>query len=58
MSKLQTASPRFIIEVTAIDKPWISGADTSREFPKLREFLNENYSVTIQKDEYVIYERK
>ena len=58
MSKLQTASPRFIIEVTAIDKPWISGADTSREFPELREFLNENYSVTIQKDDYVIYERR
>jgi len=58
MSELQTTSPRFIIEVTAIDKPWISGADTSREFPELREFLNENYSVTIQKDDYVIYERK
>ena len=39
MNDLQTASPRFIIEVTAIDKPWISGADTSREFPELRAFL-------------------
>ena len=56
MNELQAASPRFIIEVTAIDKPWISGADTSREFPELRAFLNRNYSVTIQKDDYVIYE--
>ncbi|MBI5964563.1 MAG: hypothetical protein HY863_13880 [Chloroflexi bacterium] len=57
MNDLQASSPRFIIEVTAIDKPWISGDDTSREFPELRTFLNENYSITIQKDDYVIYER-
>jgi hypothetical protein len=57
MNDLQTASPRFIIEVTAIDKPWITGPDTSREFPELREFLKKNYSVTIDKDDYVIYER-
>jgi hypothetical protein len=57
MNDLQIASPRFIIEVTAIDKPWITGPDTSREFPELREFLDENYSVTIDKDDYVIYER-
>ena len=39
MNDLQTASPRFIIEVTAIDKPWITGPDTSRDFPELRAFL-------------------
>ncbi|MDO9302355.1 MAG: hypothetical protein Q7T89_13285 [Anaerolineales bacterium] len=56
MNDLQIASPRFIIEVTAIDKPWITGEDTSREFPELRAFLDEKYSVTIHKDDYVIYE--
>ena len=58
MSDLQKAHPRFIVEVTAIDKPWLSGEDTTREFPELRAFLNENYSITIQEDDYVIYERK
>ncbi|MDO8752692.1 MAG: hypothetical protein Q7J80_02265, partial [Anaerolineales bacterium] len=58
MDDLQKSSPRFIVEVTAIDKPWISGEDTSREFPELRAFLIKNYSVTIQKDDYVIYERR
>jgi len=58
MSDLKTASPRFIIEVSSIDKPWITGPDTTREFPELREFLKKNYSVTIHKDDYVIYERK
>lgn len=57
MNELQKSSPHFIVEVTAIDKPWITGQDTSREFPELRAFLDENYSVTIQKDDYVIYER-
>ena len=56
LNRLQTFPPRFIIEVTAIDKPWVSGEDTSRDFPGLRAFLNENYSVTIQKDDYIIYE--
>jgi hypothetical protein len=55
MNDLQKARPRFIIEVTAIDKPWITGPDTTREFPELRAFLGANYSVTIHKDDYVIY---
>jgi len=56
MNQLQTASPRYIVEVTAIDKPWVSGEDTTREFPELREFLNENYSVTMDRNDYIIYE--
>ncbi|MBK8781600.1 MAG: glycosyltransferase family 39 protein [Anaerolineales bacterium] len=56
MHQLQSASPRYIVEVTSIDKPWVSGEDTTREFPELRAFLNEYYSVTIQKDDYTIYE--
>jgi hypothetical protein len=58
ITDLKTASPRFIVEVSAIDKPWITGPDTSREFPELRAFLDENYSVTIHKDDYAIYERR
>jgi hypothetical protein len=58
MNDLQVANPRFIVEVTAIDKPWITGPDTSREFPELRAFLAANYSITIHKDDYVIYEKK
>jgi hypothetical protein len=55
--QLATASPRYIVEVTSIDKPWVSGEDTTREFPELRAFLKEHYSITIQKDDYTIYER-
>jgi hypothetical protein len=58
MNQLLKSPPRFVIEVRAIDKPWVTGPDTSREFPRLRTFLAENYFVTIQKDDYVIYERK
>ncbi len=56
MTQLQGAQPRFIIEVAAIDKPWVSGEDTSREFAELRSFLDERYSVTMEKEDYVIYE--
>lgn len=58
MTQLGGSKPRFIIEVTAIDKPWVSGEDTSRDFPELRAFLNEYYSVTMEKEDYVIYELK
>ncbi|MFN0187774.1 MAG: glycosyltransferase family 39 protein [Bacteroidia bacterium] len=57
MNQLQESMPRFIIEVTSADKPWVSGDDTSRtKFPELQLFLDGNYSITIQKDDYIIYE--
>lgn len=56
MNQLQAAQPRFIVEVVAIDKPWVSGEDTSRDFPELRKFLDEHYSVTMEKEDYIIYE--
>ncbi|MCB0117767.1 MAG: hypothetical protein KDD72_01970 [Anaerolineales bacterium] len=58
MTQLQESRPRFIIEVTAIDKPWVTGEDTSRDFPELRAFLDGNYSITMEREDYKIYERK
>lgn len=58
MKQLQDSEPRFIIEVTAIDKPWVSGEGTSRDFSELREFLAKNYSVTMEREDYIIYERR
>lgn len=56
MIQLQESNPRFIIEVTAEDKPWVSGPGTSREFPELRAYLAENYSITMEREDYLIYE--
>ncbi len=56
ISQLRTAPPRFIIEVNT-HKPWVSGIDTTRKFPELREFLNDYYSVVYTGDDYLIYER-
>jgi len=59
MNQLAESRPRFIIEVTSADKPWVGGDDTTRtKFPELQNFLDENYSITIQKDDYIIYEIK
>ena len=58
ITQLGESKPRFIIEVTSIDKPWVSGEDTTRDFPELRVFLSQNYSVTMEKEDYIIYERR
>lgn len=58
MNQLQAAPPRFVIEVIAADKPWVGGEDTTRDFPELRDFLSNHYSVTIQSDDYLIHEIK
>jgi hypothetical protein len=56
ISQLHKASPRFIIDVQT-DKPWVSGIDSTREFPKLREFLDDYYTVAYKGNGYLIYER-
>jgi hypothetical protein len=56
ISQLRKASPRFIIEVLT-NKPWVSGIDTTHEFPELRQFLDDYYTVVYQGDGYLIYER-
>jgi hypothetical protein len=58
MTQLQESKPRFVIEVISIDKPWVSGEDTSRDFPELRAFLDANYSITMEREDYIIYERR
>ncbi len=57
MGQLHEAAPRFIIEVHE-DKPWVSGVDTTREFPELRMFLEGYYEVVYRGDGYHIYEQK
>jgi len=56
ISQLRKALPRFIIDVQE-EKPWVSGIDSTREFPELREFLDDYYTVVYEGDGYLIYER-
>lgn len=56
MHEMKQAMPDFIVEVTAIDKPWITGPDTSRDFPELRAFLLQNYDVVVERKDYLIYQ--
>jgi hypothetical protein len=58
MQRLQESRPRFIIEILSVDKPWVAGAYTSREFPALRQFIAQYYDITLYKEDYVIYELK
>lgn len=56
ISQLVANPPRFIIEIQTY-KYWVSGIDTTREFPELEEFLNDYYTVVKGGDGYLIHER-
>lgn len=56
MQSLAAAPPRFIVDVQANNKPWVSGTDTTREFPELRRFLSERYAPAFKGDGFTIYE--
>ena len=58
LEALRKARPRFVIEVPGADKPWVRGKDTTRDFNKLRRFLEANYSEVVNRNGYVIYERR
>jgi len=55
---LRSARPRYVIEVPGEEKPWVRGKDATRDFNKLRRFLETNYSVVVKRNGYVIYERR
>lgn len=57
ISGFKTSKPRFVIEITAEDKPWVSGPDTTREFPELKRVIEEQYKPVDKGDGFVIYER-
>ena len=56
ISQLRKSPPRFIIDVIT-GKPWVSGIDSTREFPELRKFMDDYYTVAYKGDGYFIYER-
>lgn len=53
---LEMRRPRFVVEIVGEDKPWVSGTDTTREFPALRSLLARDYRTACQGNGYVIYE--
>lgn len=56
ISQLHETNPRFIIDVDT-NKPWVSGQDTTREFPELQQFIYQCYTVAFQANGYRIYQR-
>jgi len=57
IEQLGQAKPRFIIQITDENKPWVSGGDTTREFMELQSLLEQNYEIVLKGDGYIIYER-
>jgi hypothetical protein len=57
LGQLIQSKPRIIIQFNQ-DRPWVTGPDTSRDFPELDEFLNTNYVIDKEKDGYCLWQRK
>jgi hypothetical protein len=58
LEALREARPRYVIEVPGEDKPWVKGRDTTRDFNKLRRFLESNYVEAGVRNGYVVYTRR
>ncbi len=58
IQELEAKAPRFVIEITARNKPFVKGLHTTREFSELRRLLNQHYAVYVQEKDYRIYERR
>jgi len=54
---LTLSKPKIIIQFIG-DRPWVNGPDTSREFPELQQFVNDNYLLDIEKNGYRLWLRK
>ncbi|MCF7810424.1 hypothetical protein K9N50_05505 [bacterium] len=55
MRELMASKPQFIIEVIAPDKPFVTGLGTSRDFLELRNYISQNYIISVEKNGYIIY---
>lgn len=56
MGLLEAAPPQFIIQIET-NKPWITGEDTTREFPALHAFMEAGYTIALAGDGYNVWER-
>ena len=56
MAELAARRPRFIIQILE-NKPWPVGDNTTREFPELKTFLEQNYEPVQQGPAYRILQR-
>jgi len=55
---LMVAQPRYIIQIQSDDKPWVSGPDTTREFPELQSMMERDYAPAFRGNGYTIHERR
>ena len=55
--ELEASQPRFILEMTAEDKPWPTGPNTTRDFPALQAFLVD-YRIVLEQNGYRIWEKR
>jgi len=57
INELTASNPRFILQVTAEDKPWPYGPNTTRSFFELENFMLAHYRIARERNGYCIWER-
>ncbi len=57
LADMARARPRFILNVFGNDKPWVWGADTTRDFYELQLILSAGYRVVLSGNGYTIHQR-
>ena len=58
LSELNLSRPTYILERLGEDKPWPLGEDTTREFPELRKFIDQNYDMEVHSKDFNIWKWK
>lgn len=58
MAALERQPPRFFVEITARNKPYVRGRTTRKSLPELEVFLSEHYRVLVQESDFQIYQRR
>jgi hypothetical protein len=56
LEALAAANPKIIIDIDE-DKPWVEGVNTTRQFPDLQTYIEENYSTAVKTESYTLYRR-
>jgi hypothetical protein len=57
MESLTESKPRFIVDVYTEAKPWPRGADTTRDFAELKQFMDSGYEIAMELENFRVYER-
>ncbi len=58
LDAMTSRPPRFIVEITARNKPYVSGETTMQQWPALESLIAQQYTELVRESDFRIYELK